>query len=161
VENTEESWRPLPFDGFPKYAVSSFGRIKHIPSGYVLRPPLNKGCRQVSLYCWDTARQRTFQVRTLVALAFIGPRPDRHILRNKPGRTGDAADNLEYVPATSPKEKARGEANGMAKLTDEAVMAIRRDRANGASYAVLARKYKVCRTTVYEVCRFGMWQHVS
>lgn len=68
---------------------------------------------------------------------------------------GTHAENLEQM-----RERNRsntGERNGAAKLTRERVEQMRRDRVGGDTYAVLAERYGVGKSTVCRVIRGEHW----
>lgn len=93
----EEEWRDVAgYEGV--YLVSNQGRIYSIPRGLYLRPRPNcRGYLRTILghrtsKCWDV------RVHTLVALTFIGDRPEGKEPNHKNGvKTDNRADNLEYV----------------------------------------------------------------
>lgn len=100
-----EEWRPIVgYEG--AYEVSNLGRMRSLPRevaagqrggtrivpGRMLKTPLGRnGYRQVTL------RKQTFMVHTLVALTFIGPRPNGYeICHNDGNGDNNAASNLRY-----------------------------------------------------------------
>lgn len=96
-----EEWRPVPLAGYSEnYSVSSAGRVKSRPRrrtrGGVLSQRVNRrGYLQVMLAC--NGRQQRFDVHRLVALAFIGPRPDEQEVRHLDGnRENPNLGNLVY-----------------------------------------------------------------
>ena len=68
-ETLVESW--LPIEGFEKYQVSDFGRVKK--NGWILEPWLNKGYLQIGL--WKNRVKKNKEIHRLVALAFL-PNPE-------------------------------------------------------------------------------------
>lgn len=54
----------------------------------------------------------------------------------------------------------RGEANSSAKLTEDSVRAIRRERADGAKLLTLARRFNVSIHVISAVARRKLWKHV-
>jgi len=54
-----------------------------------------------------------------------------------------------------------GEKNNNSKLTEKEVIAIRFLYLEGYSFKWLSRRYKVKVNTIYEICSFRRWQHVS
>lgn len=71
-----EIWKDVP--GYAgKYAVSSYGRIKSVKSGLILKPT-QKFCGGLQLKLSKDGKVTTVQVSRVVAMAFI-PNPD-----NKP-----------------------------------------------------------------------------
>lgn len=90
-----EEWRPI----FNNYEVSNTGRVRStkFPWREDKAQHFDKdGYLQCALY-WNQ-QQKTLKIHQLVALAFLGERPDGlvidHIDRNK---TNNRADNLRYV----------------------------------------------------------------
>lgn len=81
-----EIWKDVP--GYAgKYAVSSYGRIKSVKSGLILKPT-QKVCGGLQLKLSKDGKVTTVQVSRVVAMAFI-PNPD-----NKPNV--DHIDGVRY-----------------------------------------------------------------
>jgi hypothetical protein len=98
--DSPEQWRVI--EGWPGYEVSSFGRVISYrrKEPRVLIGGSSDGYRQVYLHRADGYR-RMARVHSLVAAAFIGPRPDGLEVRHLDGnRTNNAATNLEYATHT-------------------------------------------------------------
>lgn len=97
----EEEWRPVVgYEG--SYAVSSLGRVKSLPRKGVRRErvlsanPGAQGYPVVSL--WANGSGRDVTVHSLVAQAFIGPRPEGADVAHRDGsRTNNSVDNLRYL----------------------------------------------------------------
>lgn len=94
-----EEWRSIP--GYERtYQVSSLGRIMSRPrprtKGGLLKIKVGKrGYPAVGLV--QDGRQMTHEVHRLVALAFIGPRPEDALVRHIDGNPlRPHADNLVY-----------------------------------------------------------------
>lgn len=94
-----EEWRSIP--GYERtYRVSSIGRVESIPRprtrGGLLSIKLGKrGYPAVALV--QDGKQATHEVHRLVALAFLGPRPEGQEVRHLDGdRTNCTASNLAY-----------------------------------------------------------------
>src|SRR5438132_404339 len=141
-----EIWKPVVgYEGL--YEVSSLGRVKRVadsfmPSGGVRRKaPYLLGLHRkrngyISCLLYGDGVRRDATVHTLVAEAFIGPRPPGMQVNHRNGIKRDNEDvNLEWC---SPKEntahahrlglrknsKQRGERNGNAKLKETQVREI-------------------------------------
>lgn len=173
----EEVWRPIP--EWP-YEASSLGRVRRSTKGVSTHPgkvlKANSG-RHIGWYAkvrlsrGSRLEARTFHVHELVALAFIGPRPEGYHINHINGNKRDnRPDNLEYV--TAAENVAHARANGMtpciprgvdvyaAKLTDAAVREIRATPRRHGVVTGLARKFGVDRNTIYRVLNGKGWTHV-
>lgn len=161
-----EEWRAIP--GFPRYAVSSMGRVRG-PHG-ILTPRMHpRGWLRVNLL---HARGRsTFLIHRLMLEAFVGPRPRgmecRHLNGCKTDNRlsnlcwGTTRENVADAMRHGQRPDNRGERNGAARLNDEAVREIRAAPRNHGSGAVLARRYGVSRDSIYEVRAGRRWSHVA
>ena len=54
----------------------------------------------------------------------------------------------------------RGSEHGMSKLTPTIVIEMRRDRAGGMSYSLIAKKYGVVISAAFKACTKKTWSHV-
>jgi hypothetical protein len=91
-----ETWKSVV--GHAGYEVSDLGRVKSsLRGGRILRPGIaSNGYPTVAL-----GRGKTRTIHSLVAEAFIGPRPDGQEVRHKDGnRRNPAALNLSYGTRT-------------------------------------------------------------
>ena len=97
--HAQERWLPVP--GFPDYEVSELGQVASIKRGerQILAGGKNDmGYRNVLLYTNGTRVGR--RVHQLVALAFIGPRPEGLEIRHLDGnQLNNAASNHAYGTA--------------------------------------------------------------
>lgn len=166
-----ERWKPLPHN---RYAVSSYGRVKRLTSGAstsagrLLRSHANKvtGRLQVGWYPVVGKRERSY-VATLVAQAFIGPRPADHDINHKDGNcTNNHVENLEYVTRSENVKHAyaiglirplQGTLQTNAKLTDEAVRFIRDSPESGVA---LAKRFGVKQSTISGARNRQSWKHL-
>lgn len=154
-----ERWRKV-LGG--NYSVSDAGRLRRETSrrgwtaGSIIDPrPATSGYRATTLMGLSVC------IHTLVALAFIGPRPPRHEVNHRNGiKTDDRLANLEYV--THSKNMVHAVLVGLlpTRLSPAVVRTIRRERAEGASCAELARRLGLHRTTVSKAVLGRNWSHV-
>ena len=98
----EEEWRPvIGYGGL--YSVSNYGLVRRDQGFYN-----SAGPRPVTRYVgrggywnvhlWKENKMSTFNLHSLVAGAFIGPRPEGHQVNHKDGdKLNPRSDNLEYV----------------------------------------------------------------
>ena len=171
IESTPvESWRPVVgWEGL--YEVSDFGRVRSLPrklprywmKGRVLRP--GRSGNYPAVHLADGPRREMRHVHTLVATAFIGPRPEGHEVNHKDrDRLNPRADNLEYTThaenirhtiATGRAPMPRGFRRG--KLTAAQVAEI---RASVETLRALARRFDVSPTTIGDVRRRRIWRDI-
>lgn len=166
-----EEWRPvLGWEGW--YEVSNLGRVRRVKeyngchAGHILKPrPNYKG--YLSLGLSRPGMHRFISVASLVAEAFIGPRPAGLQINHEDGvKTNNAAANLEW---TTPGDNIRhahrsglvhhavGENHGRARLTENAVRAI---RASSEGAVKLALRFGISRRHVWEIRTRRVWRHV-
>lgn len=79
---------------------------------------------------------------------------------------GSVADNMRDCVQRGrfrylkPQGQSTGERNGQAKLSEDDVRAIRRERAEGVTLSTLSKKYGVGSPTISMIARRLMWRHV-
>lgn len=149
-------WRSVV--GFPEYEVSNTGIVRrvapstapghHRPVSRLLKMNMLAGYAYVLLCGVDGTRRRR-GVHSLVAEAFIGPRPEGHQVNHKDfARANNHADNLEYL---SPLDNNRYSWRAgrykappsQARLSSAQVMELRRLASTGVSYRVLAERFGI------------------
>ena len=94
-----EEWKKV--NGFPKYEVSSLGRVRSYHSGKVkmLNPGLSGPgkCRYRQVMLCNAGFHKPYKVATLVAIHFIGSQPKGyHVSHINEDRLDDRAINLCY-----------------------------------------------------------------
>ena len=98
-----EEWRSIP--GFPGYEVSDLGNLRSLKPGKQgpRVPVIDRGYRRTMLSVGGVHYKRS--IHQLVALAFIGPVPDRCEVRHLDGnRANNVPANLAY--GTSAENRA-------------------------------------------------------
>lgn len=172
IDPPESWWRPV--DGYPAYEVNAVGQVRRAvggqgaTAGTVLRPGTDtRGYLHVTLYD-GSGNGKSVRVHTLVARAFVGPRPSGHQVNHK---NSDKADNwfrnLEYVTPSRNIEHAheqraipgrRGAENGRAKLTADDVLAIHQAAKSGEPNKDIAKRFNVSKTTVDRIATGRTWK---
>jgi hypothetical protein len=178
---TAEQW--LPVVGFPKYEVSSLGRIRsltlpargrgkavYVKRGRVLKQMRGRfGYYRVSLYI--DGKISTTLVSRLVCAAFHRPPNEgeecNHLDFDK---ANNRADNLEWTTpkgniahfdAAGRRNPARGERNWNSKLKAVDVRAIRLRLADGFQVKDIAATFGVTIYAIYSIKNRETWTHVS
>jgi hypothetical protein len=178
-----EIWRPIPgLEGF--YEANSVGRVRScardvrmkskrgawatrpVPSKVLSPQPTNSGYLLVMLSVRGARQART--VHSLVAAAFLGPRPAGMDVAHADGtRTNNAPSNLRY--ATRAENHADKRAHGtaaygsrikQAKLTEAVIPAVRALQGSTTS-DVAAFEYGVTRRTIERCWARQSWAHVA
>lgn len=160
-----EEWRVIPT--FPNYEASSLGRIRRADSGKV-RPAFVNPRGYPSLRLCRDGDLLTRTVHSLVADAFIGPRPNGNDVNHIDGcKTNNAPTNLEYLShgdnvrhAVANGRHPRGERNGQSKLTADQVAQIRL-KYGARSSRSLAAEFGVSVTTVIRIIAGKRWNSES
>lgn len=169
-----EEWRAVVgYEGW--YEVSSLGRVRRVMPARNVKPGSIRnlktdkwGYQHVALYKDGKRKDRT--VHSLVAEAFIGPRPLGHEVNHKYRvKSDNQPDKLEYMTGlqnvqhslANGAQRPKGEQQWAAKLTEPDVLEIRRCFDEGLmNMADLARKHGVTHRTVSLIVKRQSWQHV-
>lgn len=182
---TDEIW--LPIEGYESlYEASDHGRVRSLdrigarPSaprlkGRVLKmPPDSGGYPQVTL-CKDRIKQKTL-AHTLVASAFLGPRPDgQEVCHGDGDPQNNHVGNLRYdthegnsADMIRHGRTMRGTANSRNRLSPEQVLEIvamsRRSPENHRPWrhhCAIAKEFGVSVGAVEGILRGKTWSHLT
>lgn len=155
------------------YAVSDTGEVMSMNYKKSKLPGLmtfsiRRGYRSVTL-CKPGTKQRWGTVHTLVAAAFIGPRPEGMTINHKNGiKTDNRVENLEYcTPSDNSKHSFttgaqcnKGIQHSQHKFTDDQIRDIRARNLNGESQTSIAKSLGVSQSAIHLVVRRKRWDHV-
>lgn len=154
----------------PDYIVSSDGQVgsRWLGKFRMLKPTrVSTGYLQVGL-CDGRGGKKNVNVHTLVAEAFLGPRPTpAHQLNHKNGIKDDNRDaNFEWCTASENRRHAldvlgvkvaHGAALPQTKVTEAEVREIRRRCAAGEPQRGIAASYGITQTAVSLIARRARW----
>lgn len=190
---TEEIWKDIPdYEGL--YQVSSIGRVRSLDrphrKGQLLS--INKKSRygHVGVNLCKNGHNKPFSVHKLVALAFIGPRPEKMEVRHLNGIANDnrvenlvygtskenAADAIKHGTKRIASKKIsehmkqkhalglhpiKGEDNGFSKLTENDVKSIREKRKSGLQLKEIASEFKINYRHVWKIVHRKAWSHIN
>jgi hypothetical protein len=166
---SKEEWRSVVgFEG--RYEVSSLGQVRGVgprSRGIKTSGPSSDGYyRQVCLYV-SAKKTKSVLIHTLVAEAFIGPRPaGLFCCHNDGDGWHNEVSNLRYgTPKSNSEDMVRhgnslpGSKNAQAKLNENVVSQIKCRR--GTSYRDLAVEYGVSFATIQKIMSGEGWKHVA
>jgi DNA-binding transcriptional regulator YiaG len=175
-----ETWKVIPgYEGL--YEVSDQGRVrgldrhvKHskgglrLHRGKIISPDYALKYPQHHLH--KDGKQRTHYTHQLVALTFIGPRPDRdYQVAHKDGNPrNNTPSNLYYATPSQNAEDKRshrtmplGSNHKNSKLKESDIPRIRQLSNEGMSRSKVAKLFGVCTMTIQNVISGKVWAHVQ
>jgi hypothetical protein len=160
---TKERWRDVVgWRGW--YAVSDRGRVKRVKAGpgaragRVLRPGTWSSEHRFVFLCRGGVKRST-GVHRLVAAAFIGGNPKRHVHHIDEDPSNNFVGNLEYRKVVKHHSgHSTGEKNGRAKLTRDNVAVIRQLIRTDSTYRDIAEEFGVCIATVSHIKNGRTWK---
>ena len=103
IKDETDEWKSHPIPEFAEsYQVSINGQVRNSKTGRIKKLILSStGYLRVSCDLGKFKGKEGFDVHCLIALAFIGPRPDKYVVNHKDGvKTNNRVDNLEYCTAS-------------------------------------------------------------
>jgi HNH endonuclease len=182
MSDTQPTVRYRLIPEFPTYRVGDDGSVwSYLLDGAWYRLKLSRqrsGHLLASLYRGNGQEYR--QVHRLVLEAFAGPCPPGRECRHLNGNPADNrlsnlawgthVENMRDRIRHGTQSRHKGEANGQAKLTEDAVRRIRSEAAailktHGrypyGTFTGLARKYGVSNPLIHMIVRGQIWQHVT
>jgi len=170
MSNSVEIWKSvIGYEGI--YEVSNHGRIASVKNGERFIRKLNKATVYLSVSLKkrpQDIRQGSANVHKLVADAFLGERPEGHVIRHIDGnRYNNKADNLQYGTANQNVEDSvnhgtyKGAKNGRAVLTEAGVLAIKMLLEKGVSQSEIAKKIGVSIASINAIKQGRNWSHIK
>lgn len=181
---SEERWLDIPgYEGL--YQVSDLGAVRSLPrtakrargvakvGGFIMKPILARSSKGNDLRhkygLSKNGKRRQVHAAWLVALAFIGPRPEGHYVCHNDGDClNDRLSNLRYdTPWGNSQDRhvhgttKCGTDINTAKLTPSEVVDIRRLAAIGHGPCEIARIYSMHEATIRAIISRKTWRHVA
>ena len=170
----------VPVAGAPYYYVTPDGRLLSTHRAdrlgakagelHEVRGGVAKNGYVVVRLKWEDGKYRTRTIHSLIADAFLGPRPPwhqeiRHLDGNKRNNTasnlawGTIADNQGDPDAVA--KRRRGDASNLAKLTASQARDARRMRAEGVSAREIAARFGVSVQAITHIIAGRSWRHLA
>lgn len=174
-----EEWKPVKgYEGY--YEVSNLGRVKALsrivqtktkngksctralPEHIMAQPHASNGYLQVALS--KGGSPRIYRVHRLVAAAFLdNPYNLPEVNHIDEDKSNNSVSNLEWCDHAYNQrygnKPAKGERNGMARLSSSQVQEIRRRRASGEKLETIAADYGISINHVSNVAKGRRWRH--
>lgn len=161
-----EVWKPLPgYEG--SYEVSDQGRVRsmdrfclgrdgrnELHKGKVLKPWAQKRGRYLAVSIRDGATSKKRTVHSLVAEAFLGPRPaGMDVMHLDGNRANNTLENLKYGTRKENLNQTYeyGGRQASGKLTKEDALDIKRRLRAGEHPIDLAKEFGVNHAAVYHI----------
>lgn len=159
----KEIWKVV--EDFPKYEVSNLGRVRHIKSGRIKRPPIDSLGYYSTVLCNNDrpVKQKTKRVHRLVAEAFL-PNRSHQVNHIDCDKLNNNVMNLEWC--TTQENTAHAVANGrfrkgsecpFSKLTQSDVDLIKKLQYD-ISGSELSRIFGVKRSTICDIIKGRTWR---
>ena len=163
---TTEEWRPV--EGYESlYSVSSFGRVRsRWKNGTLLQPvKRSNGYLHVQL-CKGDGTKKQASIHTLVACAFLGPRPAGFDVSHVDGaKWNNAADNLRYESHSSNCLRRRSHGTehipSYAKVSADDVVRAKSLKAEGWLQREIAEEMGISQPAVSRLLAGKTWASVS
>ncbi len=176
-------WRAVVgFEGI--YEVSSLGDIRSLDRSFVnalghhvhlkgrpLAPRFRNIRYGMMIFCRDGITKKNRTIHTVVAEAFLGPRPDGMVVNHIDGnKHNNSVENLEYVTQSQNVRHAfdnnlrvpkRGSDHYSSNLTEADIVVIRNEFSSGIRGVDLARRYSTTNKAISNICRRKTWKHVA
>jgi hypothetical protein len=189
TDYSNEEWRPVA--GWEQsYEVSSHGRLKGIrcigqfPHPRIIRCSTSpNGYRQSALHF--RKQKKYVQIHTLIAEAFLGPRPEGMTVNHKDGvKTNNHYTNLEWktprentqhahdtglcgpllpkriIEKREPRPFMTGTSNWLAKMNPEKVVIARELHKSGFGYREIGKRFGVSGSCILSICDRKTWKDV-
>lgn len=160
----QEEWKDIP--GYINlYKVSSFGRVKGLKSGKILRPGLGTNGYWLVVLS-KNGKIKTTYLHRLVAKIFIGPALNNlevnHIDAN---RANNSANNLEYVThkqniahsnGLNRRDKEKAKSTKINKNLADEIRALY--KTGSFNQQELADRFSLARNSISQIVNFYTWK---
>lgn len=162
--STHEHWKPVVgYEGL--YEVSDLGRVKSLRVDRILSPG-HKGGRDRRRRHVNLAKSQgieTITIASLVAAAFIGPKPVGFHVHHKSGDpSDDRPENLEYKPGRDHnRDHGQRQMQGGSALNPGQVAVMRRLARDGMRIGPIARRFGVPYHTAKQAISGKYWKNVA
>ncbi len=158
----------LDIQGYERYQVSNYGKVRNKKTSKILKPYLTRGYLRVSLY--NDSGRKCKLIHRLVAEAFLSNPHDKPAVNHINGcKTDSNVCNLEWVTSSEnmshahsnglrPEVNTQGEKNGFSKLTETQVRQIRVLLTDSnLTQKTIGSQFDVSRSTVKDIKSGKRW----
>lgn len=161
-------WTPIPgYEGI--YEASRDGAVRRVSSRRWLQSRAGaNGYVYVNL-SRDNDRGRTVTLHSVIASAFLGPRPlGADVCHADGDKANNRADNLRYDTRTGNMADtiragriARGERAGASKYSEDQIRAVRAALTAGRSYSQIASEFGMPISTIQSIKQRKTWRWLA
>ena len=152
---TEEIWKDIPgYEG--RYQASTAGRIRGLISGKLLHPCIgSNGYYYVGLRKSAKSKNAKYKpVHHLIALTFLGDRPDRAVICHWDGnRLNNSLQNLRYGSERDNRLDTYRYGGKYGKLTPDQAKKIKARLAAGETQTQIAKDYGVTQAAIWYIAK--------
>ena len=140
--------------GYPNYEINEEGVVRNINTQLTLKPQINNA------YFTVTLGGKVLYIHYLVALTFIGERPNEMVTRHLDGNPhNNCLSNIEYGSRKDNTTDRTKHGTWGHTLTERAVRVIRGLYKCGFTQARLSRLFKLNRSTIARITSGKTWKY--
>ena len=147
------------------YSVSDNGSVRNDVTGLILTNNLTG-----SGYYNVKVNGETYTIHKLVAKAFISCTDNSLVVNHKDGNKLNnhfsnlewvtSSDNQKHAYATGLRISVKGNNHGLSKLTEEAVIEIKKLLIDGVSQLEISKLFGVSKSAISHISRGFTWSHI-
>lgn len=162
-----ETWKTII--GFENYSISNKGEVRNDSTGRILSRFPVQGYLMVNLTAKNGVKKLLY-VHRLVGQAFVDNPNGYKEINHKNGIKSDndfenlqwctRSENIRHAYAIRLMKPMEGEKSGMAKLTNQDVIEIRKLRSSGILLQELSDLFGVTKSVISNVATHKSWKHV-
>src|ERR1035437_1208869 len=168
--NEVEVWKKIP--KYSNYYVSSFGNIKNIKTGNLLKKTI-RNKKTSPYFCVNLSEKgktKMCSIHSLVLISFVGKRPKNNVINHIDGnKYNNHINNLDYCTQsenrkkdfTTGRQSYVGEKNNQCKLKEKDVLNIFKLRKSGCTYREISVIYNMAHSSIQRICNGTGWKHLK
>lgn len=122
-------------------------------------------------YVLSCINGKQFKLHRIIATCFLPKEPGKDIVNHKDGnKENNSVDNLEWCDSAHNVRHAfkmglmvrhKGSKNSQSKLTEDAVVSIKRELSKGRTLTSISKEHNVSLSCIFLIKKGKSWKHVS